>query len=229
MPPHTTTPSFTLIGRGVYSIGEAARYTGLKSHQVAWWFRGGKAQSPDRLFQTDYARNGHSLTLSFHDLIDVLVAGKLREYGMSLQGVRVAYLALAKELDTPHPFCHSRLSTDGKRAFLRIEQGIGSDSFSEVVSGQRVIPRVVENYLRHVDYSETTNLALRWRVSRGVVIDPAISLGKPVIESTGVATYVVSQCFHANNRNPDLVADLFDLRPEEVINAVRFEESLYAA
>ncbi len=66
-----------------------------------------------------------------------------------MQTIRKAYAILGKELETVHPFCHSKLSTDGTRIFLSVADSIG---------------------------------------------------------------------------DANLVSDLFDVRPEDVLNAVSFEE-----
>jgi uncharacterized protein (DUF433 family) len=77
--------------------------------------------------------------------------------------------------------------------------------------------------LDHIDYSEASKLALRWRIANGIFIDPSISMGKPVIQNTGVTTYVIANQYHANTKNSALVADLYKITENDVINAVNFE------
>jgi uncharacterized protein (DUF433 family) len=72
-------------------------------------------------------------------------------------------------------------------------------------------------------------LAVAWNIADGVTISPGISYGKPVINQTGVTTYVVANQFKANGENAALVAELFDLSESDVVNAVRFENSLKRA
>ena len=109
-----------MLGRGVYTFAEAAKLTGLKTARVKEWFRGcpdGSSRRP--VLRSDYAPVDKDYAISFHDLIDVYVAGQLREHGVSLQTVRKAYGWMQTDLATPHPFCRQELLSDGKEIFMR--------------------------------------------------------------------------------------------------------------
>src|SRR5947208_9135710 len=98
------------LGRGVYTIPEAARLTGLHPARVREWFRKRPPQAGRRpVFISDYAPLAGDTAISFFDLVDVYVAGQLREYGVSMQTVRRVYKSLAADLDVKHPFCHQQL------------------------------------------------------------------------------------------------------------------------
>ena len=83
----------------------------------------------------------------------------------------------------------------------------------------------MQDWLKHLDYDASTKLASRWNIAEGVVVDPRISFGKPVIRSTGVTTFVLANQYKANRKNSGLVADLYDVSEEDVLNAVRFERA----
>src|SRR5262245_26482350 len=96
----------TVLGRGVYTIPQAASLVGLTRRRVREWFRGRRSDPGHRpVFQSDYKPIDTFFAISFHDLIDVYVAGQLRESGVSLPTVRRVYDRLARELKTAHPFC----------------------------------------------------------------------------------------------------------------------------
>ena len=61
-----------------------------------------------------------------------------------------------------------------------------------------------------------------------VVVDPAICLGKPIVEQTGIPTFVLASAYRANGQNADLVADWYNVNPDHVLAAVRFESSMAA-
>lgn len=92
---------------------------------------------------------------------------------------------------------------------------------SEVVSQQLFFPMVRER-LEKIEYAEDSELATRWQIAKGIVIDPDISFGQPVIHGTGVTTFVAARSYLANDRNADLVGELFGITPNDVLDAVAF-------
>ena len=80
--------------------------------------------------------------------------------------------------------------------------------------------------LEHIDYQTDTRLACRWRIHEGVVIDPAVSYGRPVVQNTGVHTRVLAHQFIANGEDAGIVADLYGVSETDVKRAVAFEEHL---
>lgn len=212
------------LGKGVYSLAEAAQYTKLPYRRVWSWFRPNDENGATGFLCTDYDRLENRAAISFHDLIDVLVAGQFRERGLSLQRIRAAYEQLKADFDTVHPFCRNELFTDGKNVFARVANELNDECLFEVISRQNFFPKIMLPHLRKIEYDTETSLALRWAVAPGIVLDPQIALGKPVLRGTGKTTYVIANAFHANNRNVDLVADAFGIETEDVLNAVDFEE-----
>jgi uncharacterized protein (DUF433 family) len=219
----------TPLGHGVYSISEASRLTGLRAARIREWFRG-RPTRPGRkpVFFGDYEPVDNDFAISFYDLIDVFVAGQLREHGVPLQTVRRAYRWMTDELGTRHPFCRRELLTDGKAIFLRGLDAEGQQELTEVLTRQKVFPEILLPFLKTIEYDASTILARRWRIAPEVVIDPAISFGKPVIEEAGVVASLLSAAYHANGRDAELVADWYNVRPGAVLAAVRFASRLAA-
>ena len=137
--------------------------------------------------------------------------------------VRAAYSHLQNRLKAKDRCCREELYTDGKEIIIQAADAVGDSVLSEAVSGQRLFMQVLE-YLARIDFSHATKLAERWRIAQGVVIDPRISMGKPVVESTGKTTFVIANCYAANNRDAGLVAELFDVEESDVLNAFSFEQ-----
>src|SRR5262249_21345886 len=154
------------LGNGVYGYSEAARLTGLRSSRIREWFRDRSSRGGrESVFRSDYGPIEGSRAISFLDLIDVYVAGQLREHGVSLQTLRPVYCRLADELKTPHPFCRKELLSDGKTVFTRGMDTEGAEELLEVLTRQKVFPQIILPFLRTIDYGEISQLAVRWRIA----------------------------------------------------------------
>jgi uncharacterized protein (DUF433 family) len=210
-----------VLGHGIYTFPEAARLVGLRTQRVREWFRGRPARQP--VFQPDYEPVAGDTAISFHDLVDVFVAGQLREHGVPLQTLRKVYAKLQAAFNVRHAFCRKELLTDGKEVFYTGLDSAGREEIVEVLSRQRVFPRIIKPFLKRIDYAQATNLARRWRIADAVVIDPEICFGKPIVESAGIATAILAAAYETNDRDAGLVADWYNLHPDQVLSAVRFE------
>lgn len=169
-----------------------------------------------------------SRAISFLDLVDVFVAGQLREHGVSLQTVRKVYDRLGREMQTPHPFCRRELLSDGKVVFTHGMDERGQQELKEVLTRQKVFPEIILPFLKKIDYDEISRLAERWHIERLVVIDPRICFGKPVVEPVSIPTAVLANAFRANDRDAELVAGWYNVHADHVLAAVEFETKLAA-
>lgn len=213
----------TLIGRGSYGIPEASRFARVNERTAARWIRGAGADTHGRLLESDLPSVGRRHALSFLDLVDLLVVGRFREQGFSFQTVRRVYVRLRESLETAHPFSRFRFWTYGRTIFMETRDRRGDQRLEEVLSGQTAMPNVLEPYLRQIEYSRDTETAERWNIAPGIVLDPARAFGKPIVAAEGTTTFVLAQAYDANGQDADIVADLFDVSPEAVRQAVEFE------
>jgi len=212
------------LGAGAYRLSEVARYTEVNFGRVWSWFRERHdRENHDPVFHSDYDPVEGDFAVSFLDMIDVSVAAQLREEGVKMSIVRRSKAILSRDLSTQHPFSHSDIYTDGQRVFVFAADQIGDETLSEVISHQQFFLRIRER-LTHIEYSKVTKLAARWRIARGVVIDPRVALGKPVVANTGTTTFVLANCYWANDQDAGVAADLFNVSEEDVVNAVSFEQ-----
>ena len=218
-----------ILGHGVYSLPEAATLTRLKPRRVREWFQV-RAIGPGHrpVFSSDYPPVDGDRAISFHDLIELFVAGQLRDHGLSLQTLRKVHKKLQGDLQTRHPFCRREILTRGGQAFTLGLDERGEEEMIEVLTRQRVLPEILLPFLRRIDYDPATEMARRWCIADLVVIDPTICLGKPIIEGIGITTAVLAASYEANDQNAELVADWFRVHPKHVIAAVDFERSLAA-
>ena len=230
MTKHETVPmSVSILGNGVYTFPEAAWLVQLRAARIREWFRSREPQDSRKpIFQGDYPSVDGEFAISFHDLVDVFVAGQLREYGVSLQTLRKVYAKMQKYYRVKHPFCRQELLTDGKNVFTLGLDTEGLDEIADALTRQKVFPRIIQPFLKRIDYAVATKLAVRWRIAEMVVVDPEVCFGKPIVEDTGIATAILSAAYHANGRDADVVADWFDVHSSHVLAAAKFEGRLAA-
>jgi hypothetical protein len=217
-----------ILGNGIYNLSEAARLTGLRPQRVREWFRGRTATAAPPDFPGDYRPVAGHLAISFHDLIEVFIAGQLRDKGVSLRFIIRVYAQLKEQWNTDHPFCRVEVRTDGKRIFsCRLDEN-GRGDVVDARTAQKVFDTVLVPFLKKLDYDEATRLARRWAIAPLVVLDPAVGFGKPVAEKFGVSTRVPAAAFEANGRNAAVVAAMFGVDEPHVRAAVAFEAQLAA-
>ena len=207
--------NISTLDKGIYSISEAAVYTRMPYQRLYSWFGRGE------LFHSDYSGSEIEKSISFLDMIDALVACQFRENKSSMQYVRKVYEVLAVDLETSHPFCHQNLYTGSGEVYVKIK-----DVLSEVLTKQTFDEKVIEEHLKEIDYDPSALLASRWRIAQDVVLDPSIVFGKPVLESTRIPTYVLAKGYYANGKDERFMADMYQLRPRDVMSAVNFERDL---
>jgi uncharacterized protein (DUF433 family) len=220
------TMATAMLGNGVYHISEAARLTGLRRERVREWFRGRNATAARPLFSGDYRPVRGHLAISFHDLVEVFIAGQLRDKGVSLQFLRRIHAQLKNQWATDHPFCRVEVRTDGKRIFSCQLDEHGRGDVVDVRTGQKVFDTILLPFLKKIDYDEATRLARRWTIAPLVFLDPAVGFGKPVVEKFGISTRVLSAAYEANGRDFATVAAMFGVGEPHVRAAVSFEARL---
>jgi uncharacterized protein (DUF433 family) len=219
----------TQLGFGIYDFREAAQLTRLNPARVRRWFAPPPSESGRApVLKSDYPPVNGGYAISFLDLIDVFVFGQLRTGGVSLPTLRKVYKRLQQDLAQKHPFAHARLATDGREVFLRVADDAGRDELIEVLTKQKVFPEIIAPFLKQLDYDPGTHLARLWRPADGVVLNPSIALGKPVVDGAFVKTEVLAAAYRANKKNAEVVARWYNVSPADVMAAVRFEASLAA-
>lgn len=213
-----------VLGRGVYSLTEAAKLTHLRPSRVRAWFRPLENRAGVGVFQSDYPSVGDDRAISFLDLIEVYIAGRLREADppVSLQHIRKVHKKLSIDTGKPHPFCEREIYHSKGTIFTRPLNDT-SGPVIEPLTSQTYINSVIMPFLEKIEYDHITNLARLWHIAEGVVVDPSRSFGKPIVSEVGIATRVLSASYEANGRDAARVAEWYEIKPEHVIAAVRFE------
>jgi uncharacterized protein (DUF433 family) len=214
----------SMTGKGVYTLPEASVYTGVPRSTLRTWFM----PRPDRkglgpVFKSDWDRVDGDFAISFLNLIEAYVASFFKKNGATHADIRRTSDILKSKLNLNHPFAYVNLSVAlGK---IIEESGEPDNRYSEVISKQLVFSEFKAGLLR-LSYDPQTQLADKWQIAENIFIIPKVGFGKPVIDSTGVSTLIVANQFKANGKDAALVARLFNVPKDSVINAFRFEQRL---
>ncbi len=224
----------TYINKGIYSVARAATLAGVRSDAIRRWATPQASSGNGPVIRPDYTPVDNEISLSFLDLVEVQLVARLREEGLSLQRVREAHRFISQEFGVVHPFAWQKLETDGRDLFIRwaFED---SDDLIIKASGKRqsniVFTEVVEPYFRHIDFSPSTYLAERYYPlgpEGGIVLDPRIVLGQPVVAGTRIPTRSIVDFARAGD-TPETIASWYKLTVEQVRQALVFESGLACA
>ena len=209
-----------------YTTVEAARFAQTKPNTVAYWYyRRGKRTGPALGEKRLYA------PLSYLQLVEVAFAASFRQRGVSLQRIRKARDYVAKVFQAEFPFTQYEFKTEGLHVLLDAA-GVDPDFRDLIVAdedGQMAWERIVLERFDQFDYEE--DLALRWHPrGRGtpIIIDPRISFGAPILESTGTPTWVLKGRIEAGETAEEIEAD-FGVAEADLRYALEFEEVRLAA
>jgi uncharacterized protein (DUF433 family) len=221
--------SIELIGKGIYTVNEAAALIGLPGSRVRRWIAGykdsnNKLHSP--LAASELPKLENKLAISFADLVELCFIKAFLDKGVSLIAIRKA-TALAAEIIgvSSHPFATHHFKTDTKSILHSVDE-----KMLNLNSSQYELEGIIKQSLFD-GFTYDNEQAVTWRPSKNektILLDPRYSLGKPINERLGIRTKAIFNLWQAENKNTKTVASLFQLKPKEVMDAVHFEQRLAA-
>lgn len=200
---------------------EAAQYLGVPRATLWAWAFGQRGFKP--VLDPADVKGG---SLSFTNLVEAHILGALRrEHHLSLQKIRPALDYLKREFGSEHPLVDHKLRTDGLDLFV--------EKYGQLINvsrqGQLGLRRVLEAYLRRVEWGPNGSAVRLYPFTRpndldpprGVVIDPRIAFGRPVLSGTNIPTAIVAQRWRAGESLSELARD-YDRPAAEIEEAVRW-------
>ncbi len=221
-----------MLGVGLYTAGEAARYTGIPARDISRWLFGYSAGKKhyDGLWRTQFA--DHDLrALGFHDLLEVRFVHAFRQHGVSLQAIRHASDHARVMYNQPYPFTCTRFQTDGRSIFATVLDEIGDESLLDLVKKQYTFREVIRPSLyAGIEYSDSGK-AERWfpqKRNRKVVLDPGRNFGKPVLTDYDIDTSILKQAWETEGENTRFVAAIYQIPVAAVEAAIQFEQRIVA-
>jgi len=219
-----------LLGKGIYSIGETSRLTGVPAQTIRRWVKGYdfKTGSSPPVWTKDIPDIGHTSALSFLDLMEVRFVNVFRVRGVSWPTIREAARRAAKLFNNNHPFSTKRFLTDGRSIFAELISETGERHLLDIVKNQYAFRQVISREFRKGLEFSTDGHLLRWwplGQNKAVVIDPERSFGHPIIAKEGVRTSVLAQAYNAEG-SVITVAKWFEVDRKAVENAIAYEKKL---
>ena len=222
------------IGKGVYSIPEAAKLTGAGYDTMRRWLTGytysykGKHIEKPPIFETEFGKVDGQMIVSFQDLVELLFVVRFRAKRVSWGIIHEAFEKAKDRFESNHPFSRLNYRTDGNRIF---EDGLSraGRQVTDLNTDQIVFADFIDRTLsKGIEFSN--NEASVWFPkfpSKVIVLDPKRSFGRPIVNRVGIPTEVLFAAFEADE-DYSIVARDFDLRVQEVKAAVSFQEKIAA-
>ena len=189
--------------QGLYDVSVASRLTGVSSSSIQRWLEEYPAHIAE--LKPDWKDlSGHVHTqrnrLSFLEMVEVLMAGKIRaSQGGSYGKVRKYRDGLAEEWGTQFPFAHCNLLTHTAQ-----------------------LPPLAVKVLELIDYED--GFASRWcpfGKDGALALDPRRAGGQPAIKGRRLRVLDISDYF-AGGDSIESLARNFYLEPMDVEAALRF-------
>jgi uncharacterized protein (DUF433 family) len=212
-----------------YNLAEAAYYLGIPVATLRSWVLGRDyevANGTRRFAPIIEITDRKQKRLSFINLVEAHVLTALRrEHAIRLPQVRKAITYLRQRLSSPHPLADQQFVTDGLDLFV--------EKYGQLINitrdGQLAMRNVLQSFLKRVKRDAKGAPVKLYLFVRGavdepfaVVVDPAVSFGRPVLEGTGIPTEILAQRYKAGD-SLDTLADDYGRPKEEIEEAIRYE------
>jgi uncharacterized protein (DUF433 family) len=218
-----------------YSLVEAAHYLRMPEGTLRSWVVGrwypvaGQAKRFKPLVHLDDPKKQY---LSFINLVEAHVLAAIRRrHGVKLPKVRTALDYVKRQFHIEHPLIDQTFQTDGLDLFVERY----GDLINASREGQQAMKEIISVYLKRIE-RDSKGLPIKLypftRDSesdtapktdpRVVVMNPAVSFGRPVIVGTGIPVSSIYERYRAGDSVADLAKD-FRLDTSAIEEAIRCE------
>jgi uncharacterized protein (DUF433 family) len=218
-----------------YSVAEAAHYLRMPEGTLHSWVVGrlypvaGRSKRSGPLIHLDDSERQY---LSFINLVEAHVLAAIRRrHGVKLPKVRSALDYVRRQFRVEHPLINQSFQTDGLDLFVERY----GDLINASREGQRAMKEIIGVYLKRIEWDakglpiklypftrDTQAEVAPASDPRVVVMNPAISFGRPVIAGTGIPVSSIYERYKAGDSVADL-AQNFRLEISEIEEAIRCE------
>ena len=218
-----------------YSLGEAAHYLRMPEGTLRSWVVGrlypvaGATKRSRPLIHLDDPKKQY---LSFINLVEAHVLAAIRRrHGVRLPKVRRALDYVSRQFRVEHPLINQAFQTDGLDLFV--------ERYGELINasreGQHAMKEIIGVYLKRIEWDskgipiklypftrDTQAETAPVSDPRVVVMNPAVSFGRPVIVGTGIPVSSIYERYRAGDSVADLARD-FRLDTSAIEEAIRCE------
>jgi hypothetical protein len=225
------------LGVGVYRIMDAARLAEVPAARARGWVRGYSMRSTDGgpekrrppLLGSRLPESPEPL-VSFADLIELRFVAHFRKAGLRWSGISKA-IPMLREVFHEAPDGDVVFESDGVRLFADALAKDGSRNALDLVEHNYVMLSVLRDSFREELRLDGKGIVTLWhpRIELpNVLIDPNRQFGQPIVEP-GIPTAVLAEDFRRHGGDANQVGRRYEVKPDIVRQAVRFEQTLAAA
>jgi uncharacterized protein (DUF433 family) len=213
-----------LLDREIYSYADVDRLVGLRAGTARRWLEGYERHHH---FYDPVLRPAPTGTeaVTWGEMVEARLLAEFRDRRVPVQRMRPAIVKL-REAFGRYPLAHARpfLDVAGRELVQVVQQGVGLEHGLQLVvvrDGQYVLTDAAQRFSSAVDYEEDVAGLLRPdQRTPAVVMDPRRAFGQPAVRN--VRTDALAEDYRAGTSREDL-ADLYELTPDQVDEAIRFE------
>lgn len=233
---HETMSSASLLGKGIFTVPEAARLLQVRDAKIRGWVQGYKSVQVGPLIEAEIEKKGRTTVLSFTNLMEARFIDAFVQLGMDVRTIRAILDEARHFARHPHPFATNTVfKTDGRKIFGEVATQTGDKHLYDLKKRNWAIREVLAPLLKgEVTYNES-GAAQTWQPrpkrTPNVIVDPRFAFGRPIVRGAVVPTSTLLDAFIAEGDVPiehayQNVASWFRVTPEAVREAVDFEYSL---
>jgi uncharacterized protein (DUF433 family) len=220
-----------------YGIEEAARCLGMSAATLNSWVNGRKyPTSTGAKFFAPLIQLAGPGNLSFYNLVEAhILLSTRKKHKVEMPSIRRAMDYVRKTYPSAHPLLTENFLTDGKDLFVKKIEGSGGREQTINVSswGQLGLGPILDFYLRRIERDEKGwpirlyPIRMNWPGDvaqdppKVVVIDPAVSSGRPVVNGTGVMAEVIVGRFNTGE-GIESIAEDYGLKVSQIEEAIRY-------
>lgn len=220
----------SLLDHRVYSLADVDRLLALPSGTARRWIdgydRGGVHYPP--VVRVERTRDE---AVTWGEFVEARLLAEFRGRGASMHRLRPAVVRLRDEFGQ-YPLAHAQpfVDVEGRELVRRVQDDVGITGPEMLVvarSGQVLLSASVRDFVGDLKYEDGPAREAIAVVPSGyggaVTLDPEHQYGRPVVRA--VPTEVIAEQFRAGE-STETIADLFDLTPTQVEQALRYEMTL---
>lgn len=172
--------------------------------------------------------------LSFSNLCELhVLAAITRHHRVPLQRVRSAFARVRTEMRSPRPLLAEDFRTNGLDLFLEHAGQLVNVSGGGQAAFRGEFERALDRIERGARGAPVRLFPFSRRPDRTteqpqvIAIDPKIAFGRPIVAKARVRTDVIFDRFGAGDSPTEMAGD-YGVREEDVLEALRYEQSLAA-
>lgn len=221
-----------LQDRPVYGLSQVDRILGLKTGTARRWIDGYRRGTKSYPPVVRSEPTGDEI-VTWGEFVEARLLSEYREAGVPLFKMRPVVELLRAELDTKYPLASARtwLDVDGREIVRRAQEQTELDKRLALVEVVRTDQTMLEWTAPAQEFADSAIWSDQSRDAvlislrplpeiPQVLVDPRRSFGEPSVR--GVRTDIIGELIRAGDP-PEMIADMYELEPELVNAAVRYE------